>query len=92
MQHHAAASAGVEAAVDTAEAAMDAAPAASATGAEAATAEPEDLGAAELASQGRLICAAATAALKETVDTRDFNKDGQYSPETHSLLSSSFIH
>ena len=79
-----AASAVVEAAVDTAEAAMDAAPAASATGAEAGAAEPEDLGTAELASQGRLICAAATAALKETVDTRDFNKDGQYSPETPS--------
>ena len=49
-----AASAVVEAAVDTAEAAMDAAPAASATGAEAAATEPEDLGTAELASQGRL--------------------------------------
>ena len=70
--------------VDTAEAAMDAAQAASATGAKAAAAKPDDLGPAELASHGRLICAAATAALKETVDTRDFNKDGQYSPETPS--------
>ena len=53
-----AASAVDEAAVDTAEAAMDAAPpalAASATGAEAAAAEPEGPGAAELALQGHMI-------------------------------------
>ena len=51
-------------------------------GAEAAAAGPEDPGAAELLSQGQLICVAATAALKKTADARSFNEDGQYSPET----------
>jgi len=51
-------------------------------GAEAAAAGPRDPGAAELVSQGRLICVAATAALKKTADARNFNEDGQYSPET----------
>ena len=77
------ASAVVEAAVGTAEATMGAAPAASATGAEAAAAKPEDLGTAGLALQGRMICAAATAALENTADAKDI-KDGQYSPETPS--------
>ena len=62
---------------DTTGAAMDSA------GAEAAATGLEDLSTAELASQGRLICAAATAALKETVDAGDF-EDEQYSPETPS--------
>ena len=62
---------------------MGAAPAASAAGAEAAAAKPEDLGTAGLALQGRMICAAATAALKSTADAKDI-KDGQYSSETPS--------
>ena len=74
----------VEAAIDTTEATMDAAPAASAAGAEAAAAEPEDLGTAGVALQGRMFCAAATAALENTADAKDINKDGQYSPETPS--------
>ena len=41
----------------------------------------------DLLAQGRLICVAATAALKLTVDAKDSSKDGEYSPEHHLMLT-----
>ena len=50
-------------------------------------AEHESPSATELLSQGRLICAVATVALKETVDAEGV-EDGRYSPETTSGIYS----